>query len=129
VDEETDGFHEGVVVEKGFAHAHENDVDAIAPNLDVVTLEDGDHLAGDFSGGEVANDAQFCGQAELAVDGAADLAGNAYRGIVVPGIGSVSTFAVVAFGHPDGFDGLAVIGGDEVALGAIDGSIRLGDRR
>ena len=40
----------------------------------------GDHLAGDFARGEIALQAEFGGEAELAVDGAADLAGDADGG-------------------------------------------------
>lgn len=110
-DEEADSVHEGVVIEERLAHAHEDEVDSVAADLDVVTLEDGDDLSGDFSGGEVADDPEFGSEAELAVDGAADLAGNADSGVVMRGgIGSVAGFAVVAFGHPDRFDGLAVRG-------------------
>ena len=83
VDEQADGVHEGVVVEEGLAHAHEDEVDAVAADLDVVALEDGDDLSGDFAGGEVADDAELGGEAELAVDGAADLAGDADGGVVM----------------------------------------------
>ena len=34
VDEQADGVHEGVVVEEGLAHAHEDEVDAVAAELD-----------------------------------------------------------------------------------------------
>ena len=84
-DQETDGVHEGFVVEERLAHAHEDEVDAVACRSNVVALEDGDDLAGDFSGGEVADDSEFGGEAELAVDGAADLAGDADGGVVVKG--------------------------------------------
>ena len=90
VDEQADGVHEGVVVEEGLAHAHEDEVDAVAPDLDLMALEDGDDLSGDFSGGEVADDAELRGEAELAVDRAADLAGDADGGVVVAGFAAVS---------------------------------------
>ena len=39
----------------------------------------------------------------------------------VAGVGAVTGFAAVAFGHPDGFDGLAVGELKEVADGAVGG--------
>ena len=78
-----------------------------------MAVEDGDDLAGDFASGEIALQAELGGEAELAVDGAADLAGDADGGALAFGVGSFffvrvvfAGFAVVAFGHPDGFDGL-----------------------
>ena len=78
--EQTDGIHEGVVVEEGLAHAHKDEVDAVAPELDLVTAKDSDDLTGDLAGGEVALDAELRGETELAVDGAADLGGDADGG-------------------------------------------------
>ena len=79
-DQQADGGHEVVVVEEGLAHAHEDQIDAVAADLDAVAVEDGDDLAGDLAGGEVALQAELGGEAELAVDGAADLAGDADGG-------------------------------------------------
>ena len=76
-----------VVVEERLAHAHENQVDAVAANFDFLAVEDGNDLAGDFSGGEIALEAEFGGEAELAVDGAADLAGDADGGAVTGLVG------------------------------------------
>ena len=53
------------------------------PDLDAVAVEDGGDLAGDLAGGEVAPDAELRRQAELAVDGAAHLAGDADGGAAV----------------------------------------------
>ena len=78
--------HEVVVVEERLAHAHEDQVDAVAADFDFVALEDGDDLAGDFACGEVALEAEFGGEAELAVDGAADLAGDADGGAPAGGV-------------------------------------------
>ena len=79
--------------------------------LDGVAIEDGGDLAGDLARGEVAADAELGGEAELAVDGAADLAGDADGGSLVAGGFSVFRLRgedAVAVGHPDGFDGFAV---------------------
>src|SRR6202020_1393229 len=127
--EEADGCDEVLVVEERLAHAHEDEVDARrggmaagAAELDVVAVEDGCALAGDLAGGEVAADAEFGGEAELAVDGAAYLAGDAEGGAAVGegcgwvgargqgffflflfgGLGAVASFAAIAVGHPDG---------------------------
>src|SRR5258705_990558 len=117
-----------------------------------MTIEDGGDLAGDLACGEVAADAQLGGETELAVDGAANLTGDAdggaaigegdgilFRcdGIIFPffllfflgGLRAVAAFASVAVGHPDGLDGLAVGHADEVALGAVDGAGGLNDLR
>ncbi len=150
VDQQADGGHEVGVVEKGLAHAHEDEVDACrggvaaaAAEVDPVAVEHGGDLSGDLARGEVAADAELGGEAELAVDGAADLAGDADGGAAVGegggvagcvfllllfgGKGAVAAFAAVAVGHPDGLDGLAVGHADQVALGAVDGAGGLDD--
>ncbi len=76
-DEQAHAAHELVVVEERFAHAHEDEVDAVFAGLDGVAVEHGGDLAGDLAGGEVALDAELCGEAELAVHCAADLRGDA----------------------------------------------------
>ena len=45
-----------------------------------MAAEDGDDLTGDLAGGEIAFDAELGGETELAVDGAADLRGDADSG-------------------------------------------------
>ncbi len=79
-DQQSHRGHEVVVVEERLAHAHEDQIHAIAAHADAVAVEDGDDLAGDFARGEVALQAKLRGQAELAVDRAADLAGDADGG-------------------------------------------------
>src|SRR6185437_9764463 len=92
--QQTYGAHEGVIVEEGFAHAHKDQVDAVAAYLHVVALEHRDHLPGDFSGGKVADNAQLGGEAELAIDGAADLAGDAEGGVeIAVGLAAVAELA------------------------------------
>ena len=89
-----------------------------------MAAEDGDDLAGDLAGGEVALDAEFGGETELTVDGAADLRGDADGGAAACGrcVVGFAVFGAVAVGHPDGLDGLVATGADEVALGAVDGA-------
>ena len=126
LDEKADGGHEGVVVEEGLAHAHEDQVDAIFADLNDVAIQHGGDLAGDLAGGEVAAHAQLGGEAELAVDRAADLAGDADGGAFVACRDvRLGVFRAVAIGHPDGLDGLAIGQADEVAFGAVDGLCRL----
>ncbi len=148
LDEQADGGHEGVVVEEGLAHAHEDEVDAGgvlvaggAGEPNAVAVEDGGDLTGDLARGEVAANAELGGKAELAVDGAADLAGDADGGAAVAGSGfsvgfffgsglaAVAALATVAVRHPDGFDGFAVGEAHEVALGAVYGAGGLDDLR
>ena len=128
--EQTDRVHEGVVVEEGLAHAHEDEVDAVAAELDLVTAKDSDDLTGDLAGGEVAFDAELRGETELAVDGAADLRGDADGGALARRSRLfVVVFSAVAVGHPDGLDGLVATRCDKVALGAVDGAEGLEDGR
>ena len=98
-----------------------------------MAVEDGDDLACDSAWSEVARGGQteFCGEAELAVDGAADLRRDTDGGAgpVFCVIVGVAGFAAVAFGHPDGFNGGRVAGTtlDKVALGSITGLEGVGD--
>ena len=48
--------------------------------VDLLVVEDGEDLSGDFAGGEIAVQAEKGRHAELAVDGAADLGGDADGG-------------------------------------------------
>ncbi len=81
--QKTDGVHKARVVQKWLAHTHEDQVDPVAADFDVMAVEDGGDLSGYLAGGEVAADAKFGGEAELAVDGAAYLAGDADGGALV----------------------------------------------
>ena len=67
------GLHKVVVVEERLALSHENQVDAVAVDFDLLVVEDGEDLSDDFSGGEVAVQAEKSGHAESTFDGAADL--------------------------------------------------------
>ena len=73
-------LHKVVVVQKGFALSHENEIDAVALRLDLLGAEHSQDLAHDFAGGQVAMQAQKSSHAEGALDGAAYLAGDADRG-------------------------------------------------
>ena len=131
VDQQADRIHEGVVVEEGLAHAHEDEVDAVAAKLDLMAAEDRDDLTGDLAGSEVALDAELCGETELAVDGAADLRGDADGGAAARwrvGV-VVGVLGAVAIGHPDRLNSLVATGADEIALGAIDRAEGLKDGR
>ena len=137
--QQADRGHEVVVVEKRLAHAHEDQVHAVAADADGVAIENRDDLAGDFARREIALQAELGGEAELAVDGAADLRGDAdggagpvFRSFSHPScalrrkgwgnrsrsrnrnrglfVSTVAGFAAVAFGHPDGFHGCGVAG-------------------
>ena len=50
-----------------------------------MAAQNGDDLAGDLAGGEIALDAELGGETELAVDGAADLRGDADGGAAACG--------------------------------------------
>src|SRR5580700_10435727 len=100
-------------------------VAARAAEFDAMAVEDGGDLTGDLASGEVATDAELGSEAELAVDGAANLTGDADGGAAVGegggilfrcdgiiflvfllfflcGLGAVAAFASIAVGHPDG---------------------------
>src|SRR6185312_1473380 len=79
IDQHTHALHEGVVVQKRFTHTHEDEVDAVLAHFDAMSIEHCGDLPGDLPGSQVAANPQLGRQAELAVDGAADLAGNADR--------------------------------------------------
>ena len=64
LDQQAHGLHEVVVVEEGLALSHEDEVDAVAVDLDLLVVEDGEDLADDFAGGEVALEAEEGGHAE-----------------------------------------------------------------
>ena len=49
----------------------------------MMAVEDGGYLAGDLTRGEVAADAELRGEAELTIDGAANLTGDADGGAAV----------------------------------------------
>src|SRR5271154_527134 len=102
----------------------------------MMSIEDSGDLAGDLAWSEVAADAELSGEAELAVDGAADLAGDAdgrapvreggrvacalFGLLFFGGLGAVASLTAIAVGHPDGLNRLTVGHADEVALGAVD---------
>src|ERR1700736_393106 len=112
------------IVQKGFAHPHKDDVDTLSLHVHLAVVQHCDDLADDFSGAQVTFDAQQRGEAELAVHGATYLAGNADGGAMpfrVAGFSAVAGLAVVAFGHPDGFNGFSVSHGNEIADGSVSG--------
>ena len=79
-DQQAHRLHEVVVVQEGLALSHEDQVDAVALHLDLLVVEDGEDLADDLAGAQVALQAQQSGHAEGALDGAAYLAGDADGG-------------------------------------------------
>jgi len=111
-----------VVVQEGLAHAHEDQVDPVPSHLDCLALQHGDHLASDFARGKISLQSQFCGEAELAVHGAAHLAGDADGGSQIAGFPGVPLLGSVTPWHPNGLYCLPVLTGDQVALGTVDGA-------
>jgi hypothetical protein len=87
-DQQAHGSHEVIVIEEWLAHAHEDQIHAITADADGLAFEDRNYLACDFARGEVALQAQLCGEAKLAIDGATDLRGDADGG-ALPGLVSV----------------------------------------
>ena len=135
-DQQAHRSHEVVVVEERLAHAHEDQIHAIAADANGLTIEDRDDLACDFARGEIALQAEFRGEAELAVDGATDLRGDADGGagpILFAGANFVAGLAVVTLRHPHGFRRFTLwtraFEFDQVALGAIGGLEGAGDGR
>ena len=83
-------------------------------------------LAHYFAGGKIALHPKKSSQAELAVNGAADLAGDAdsgavprSRNLLTARFTSIARFPAVPFGHPHGFDRLTVLETDQVANGSV----------
>ena len=72
-------LHHGAQVEQGLAHSHHHDVEGALGGVQRLVPRDCDHLRDDFARIEVPLQAHQGGQAELAVDRAADLGGNAQR--------------------------------------------------
>ena len=112
------------IIQERLAHAHKNNVDALALHIHLAVIEHGDDLAHDLSGAQVAFYAQQRREAELAIHGAAYLAGNADRCAMplgVAGFSAVAGFAVIAFGHPDGLHGFSIGHRDQVTDGSVSG--------
>src|SRR5579884_1714096 len=111
------------IIEEGLAHAHEDEVDAVASRPDPLVLQHGRDLPNNFSGRQVAFDAEQRCQAELTIDGAPDLTGNADRGPIptssapalITGLAAVACLAVVALRHPHGLDALPIGERDQVS--------------
>ena len=74
------GLHEVVVVQERLTLSHEDEVDAVALQLDLLVVEHGENLAHDFARAQIALQPQQRGHAEGALDGAAHLAGDADGG-------------------------------------------------
>src|SRR5262249_48198870 len=118
-------------------HSHENDVDPLPLQIHAPVIQHGAHLPHDLSRSEVALHAQQGGEAELAIHGAAHLAGNAYRGappFSVASFAAVSSLAAIALGHPYSLNRLPVGHSHEIANGSVIGSEapvlpRLADRK
>ena len=106
VAEDAGGFEDVVEVEERFALAHHDDVHLARGGVHAVAGGGEEDLADNFARGEIALEAHEGREAELAIDGAADLRRNA------EGVAAV-------FGHEDGFDGAAVVEREEVAVRAI----------
>ena len=133
-DEKANCGHEVVVVEEGLAHAHEDQVDAIAADADLMAVEDGDDLAGNFTASEIALETEFGGETELAIDGTTDLAGDA-DGRATPffgiGFSVVTGFSIIPFRHPHGFRRFTFWSKtwklNQITFSSIDGSESLRD--
>ena len=76
----------------------------------MLIIQHGANLPNNFSGRQVAFHSQQRRQTELAIHCAPNLAGNTDRGSIPSALrlAAISSFAAVAFGHPDGLHALAV---------------------
>ena len=94
-----------------------------------MAVKHGHHLACNLARSQIALQPKLGGQAELAVDSATHLAGDADGGAIpafsflfrLVRLAPVAAFAPVAFRHPDGLNGLPipVLTLDQVALGPV----------
>ena len=81
-------------------------------------VENCDHLSHNFTCSEVPFHTEQRRQAELAIDCATHLAGNANSGALPlaasllldfgSGVAAVTSFAIITFRHPDSFDGFVI---------------------
>ncbi len=115
---EADGAVQVVEVVQGLAHAHEYErelMPAVRPQL----RHEGQHLAQDLAGLQVAQDAHAARGAEGAAHGAAHLAGDAVGHAGVPHLA----------GHVDGLDALPVRQLQRQLRGAVRRGLAFGDGR
>ncbi len=104
----------------------------------LLIIQHGANLADDLSGGQIAFQTQQRGETKLAIHGAARLAGNTNRAAIPGAAGvlcltasftAIAGFAVITFGHPNGFHGLTVAEFHQVTHGAVARGKLLGDHR
>ena len=135
---------EVLIVQKRLALPHEDQIDPVATDFDLLVVENQKHLADNFPGAEVALHAQQRGHAELAVHSASGLGGEADGGSPVgrrcagqwrrgrrrvgyaaddaapaAGAGLLGILGAIAVGHPDGFHRLPVGEADQVTDCAV----------
>src|SRR5262249_39277872 len=116
------GFHEMQIIQERFAHAHENDIYSLPLEIDATIIQYCAYLAHDLPCCQVALHPEERGQTELAVHGAAYLAGNADGGPLpfgISGLAAIAGFSPIALGHPYGLYGFTVSHRHEVADRAI----------
>jgi hypothetical protein len=126
-----------VVVQEGLALPHEDEIDALAFEVNLMIVENSENLADDFSRSQISLDAKKGGHTELTVDRASDLTGDTDGSAVeapstllfVASFGAVTGFTAVALWHPDSLYGLAIGKADQIAHGTIDGDELLLDLR
>ena len=114
IGEQARGFEDVGEVEERLALAHHDDVQAVDVGFYALVAGYSQDLPYDLACGQAAFEAHQCCQAEFAIYGAADLAGDADGG-------------AFAFGHPDGFYGFAVVEFEQVAAGTVGGVVDFGD--
>src|SRR6185437_319277 len=77
--QQTNCFHEIVIVQEGFTHSHEDDIHALAFQIDGVIAQSCKDLSNNFARGEIALYSKQCREAELTIDCTANLRGHANR--------------------------------------------------
>src|SRR5262249_51904940 len=82
LDQQSHGFHEVVVVQERLALAHEDQIYAVALQVDLLIVEDSKYLTDDFASAEVALESEQRGHAESTLHGATNLAGDTDSGPV-----------------------------------------------
>ena len=112
-------FHEVVIVQKRFAHAHEHDVDTLQRRLNALLPEHRRDLTDDFSRLQIPLHPKQRRKTELAIHRASHLARYANRGPtppqrsrstfdLVPRFASVTALPAITLRHPDRLHCLAV---------------------
>src|SRR5262249_18032524 len=119
-----------VVVQKGLAHAHENDIYALYRRLHALIAKHRGDLSHDFSRRQITFYSQERGETETAVSRAPYLARDAKcvpspsgcrPRLLITSFATIAGLSVVSFGHPDSLYRIVVGELHKISNGAVTG--------